>query len=322
MAILSPLPSADDVRNEVAQALSCDEIAGSHQLTSFLEYIVKESLAGRSDSIKERNIAIGALDREPDFDPRLDCIVRVVAGKLRRALARYYAMEGATHPIHIEMPKGGYRPFFRLAKFAASAEQSVSIEGPAAPLPQQGIAPCPVIAILPFVTYTRGPDERLLADSIGQDVSVYLSKSSGFDVTDYLAARALCRRNPQPDLATTFHADFALAGTVRRRDRRVRITAQLTSVHDYQIIWAELFDLNFEPDRIDAHDEIVHCIVAALDDAMGVLAHIICGTQVTNSSGNSPSAKPQIISATRTPFRTRSEGREMGEQRTSPQVAR
>ena len=52
MAILSCPPSADDVRNEVAQALSCDEIAGSHQLTSFLAYIVKESLAGRSDTLK------------------------------------------------------------------------------------------------------------------------------------------------------------------------------------------------------------------------------------------------------------------------------
>ena len=203
----------------------------------------------------------------------------MVAGKLRRALARYYAMEGAAHPIHIETAQGWHiGRSFRLAKFAASVEKSVSIEGRAAPLPQHGIAPCPVIAILPFVTYTRGPEERLLADSVGQDVSVHLSKFSRFDVTDYLAAHALCRKNPQPDLATTLHAEFALAGTVRRSDRRVRITAQLTSVPDHQIIWAEQFDLNFEPDRLDAHDEIVHRIVAALDEAMGLLTHdVMCG---------------------------------------------
>jgi adenylate cyclase len=277
MMILSAPPSADDIRRELAQVLNSDEIAGSRQLTSFLKYIVAESLAGRSDNIKERNIAIGALNRGADFDPRFDCIVRVVAGKLRRALVRYYAAEGAAHALRIDVPKGAYRPVFRPAKVAASIKESVPIDGRTTRLPHHGIAGRPVIAILPFVTYTRGPEERFLADSLGQDVSVHLSKFSWLDVTDYLATRALCRRNPQPDLATTLHAEFALAGTVRRRDRRVRITAQLSSVHDHQIIWAEQFDLNANPDQLDSHDVIVHRIVATLGDTMGVLAQIIRG---------------------------------------------
>ena len=277
MTSFSASPSTDDVRAEVARVLSCDEIAGSRQLTSFLRYIVEESLAGRADNIKERNVAIGALDREADFDPRLDCIVRVVAGKLRRALDRYYATAGVANPLRVEMPKGAYCPVIRSAKVVSSVEAPVPVIDRATKLPHHGIAGRPVIAILPFVTYTRGSEERFLAESLSQDVSVHLSKFSWLEVTDYLTARALWREKSQPDLATKLHAEFALAGTVRRRDRRVRITAQLTSVHDHQIIWAEQFDLNFDPERLDAHDRVVNRIVATLGDTMGVLAQVLRG---------------------------------------------
>jgi adenylate cyclase len=238
---------------------------------------MEESLAGRAENIKERNVAIGALGRDADFDPRLDCIVRVVAGKLRRALARYYAIEGVANPLRVEMPKGAYCPVFRLAKVVSSVEVQVPVIERATNLPHHGIAGRPVIAILPFITYTRGAEERFLADSLSQDVSVHLSKFSWLEVTDYLAARALAQEKSQPELATKLRAEFALAGTVRRRERRVRITAQLTSVHDHQIIWAEQFDLNCDPRKLDAHDGVVHHIVATLGDTMGIIAQVMRG---------------------------------------------
>ena len=83
--------NTDGIRTELARVLSSSEFAASRHLTNFLTYVVEESLAGREERLKERTIAIGALGRDADFDSRLDCIVRVVAGKLRRALERYYA---------------------------------------------------------------------------------------------------------------------------------------------------------------------------------------------------------------------------------------
>jgi DNA-binding NarL/FixJ family response regulator len=73
---------------------------------------VEEALAGRQLRLKERTIALGALERDEDFDPRFDAIVRIVAGKLRRTLERYYFSEGATNEIRITIPKGGYVPQF------------------------------------------------------------------------------------------------------------------------------------------------------------------------------------------------------------------
>jgi len=64
------------------------------------------------DTVKEYSIATEALGKRADFDPRLDPIVRIQAGKLRARLARYYETEGAADPIRIDLAKGRYIPLF------------------------------------------------------------------------------------------------------------------------------------------------------------------------------------------------------------------
>ncbi len=80
----------------------------------FLEYVVRETLAGRGDLLKEYAIGSVVCERGADFDPRTDTIVRVAAIKLRRRLLTYYRTEGATDPVSISIPKGSYRAVFRL----------------------------------------------------------------------------------------------------------------------------------------------------------------------------------------------------------------
>jgi len=80
----------------------------------FLEYVVRETLAGRGDSLKEYVIGSVVCERGQDFDPRIDTIVRVAAIKLRGRLLTYYRTEGATDPVTISIPKGSYRAVFRM----------------------------------------------------------------------------------------------------------------------------------------------------------------------------------------------------------------
>jgi hypothetical protein len=56
---------------------------------------------------------IDALGRDANFDPQTDPIVRVEAGRRRRALEQYYAGDGRDDPVIIELPLGGYVPEFR-----------------------------------------------------------------------------------------------------------------------------------------------------------------------------------------------------------------
>ena len=103
---------SDQVRAELQRILDFTDMKSSRQLSRFLEFVVDEALAGRESRIKERTIAIGALERDDDFDPRFDAIVRIVAGKLRRTLDRYYQSDGAADEFRITIPKGGYVPTF------------------------------------------------------------------------------------------------------------------------------------------------------------------------------------------------------------------
>ncbi len=85
---------------------------GSARKQRFLRFIVQETLAGHADRIKAYAIAIDVFDRDASFDPLLDPVVRIHAGRVRRCLEQYYLTDGASDAIRITIPKGSYVPQF------------------------------------------------------------------------------------------------------------------------------------------------------------------------------------------------------------------
>lgn len=105
-------PSNNEVRGALERVVTSPTFRSSPQLAAFLKFIVESALAGHPEDIKGYTIAIKALGRSEDFNPKTDAIVRVEAGRLRRALATYYSEAGANDPIGIEIPARGYIPTF------------------------------------------------------------------------------------------------------------------------------------------------------------------------------------------------------------------
>ena len=58
-------------------------------------------------------LAVDALRRGPDFDPRVDSSVRVHSARLRTKLAEYYQGDGASEPVEVFLPKGTYLLSYR-----------------------------------------------------------------------------------------------------------------------------------------------------------------------------------------------------------------
>jgi hypothetical protein len=81
---------------------------GSESLRKLLRYLARHALEHPRTPLKEYQIATEEFGRQPDFDPAVDSMVRVQAGRLRAKLAEYYASEGAVDPVRIELPKGTY----------------------------------------------------------------------------------------------------------------------------------------------------------------------------------------------------------------------
>ena len=93
-------------------------------MSRFLRFSVEEMLAGRADELKETTIGLAVFDRPPDYDPRIDPIVRVEARRLRDKLSRYYEADGRHDTVIIDLPRGGYAPTIRSRTDPASLDSS------------------------------------------------------------------------------------------------------------------------------------------------------------------------------------------------------
>jgi hypothetical protein len=104
--------STADVGFALKSVLASAAFSHSPSLTAFLRFVVEAALAGRGGQLKGYTIAVEALGRTSDFDPETDAIVRVDAGRIRNALARYYEADGAHDAVVIDLPRGHYVPTF------------------------------------------------------------------------------------------------------------------------------------------------------------------------------------------------------------------
>jgi adenylate cyclase len=126
-------PTADEVRRQLARIIASPEFVAPERARGFLRYIVEETLAGRAERLKGYTIAVAVFERDEGFDSQADPVVRIEAGRLRRALERYYLVAGQADPILIEIPKGAYVPTF--TRRATPTVEAPTKDEPAADLP-------------------------------------------------------------------------------------------------------------------------------------------------------------------------------------------
>src|ERR1700730_14576851 len=74
-------------------------------MRSLLLYLWKH----RIEPISEYAIAVEALGRRPNFDPKEDATVRVQLARLRARLKEFYEERGDSFPLHISIPVGGHQ---------------------------------------------------------------------------------------------------------------------------------------------------------------------------------------------------------------------
>lgn len=106
----------DNERLEVIHALeavlSTDKFEAAPQMSAFLRYVVEQAADGNQNRIKAFTVAVDALGKPDSFDPQNDPVVRVLAGRLRAALAAYND-ENSDALIVITMTPGSYVPSFQ-----------------------------------------------------------------------------------------------------------------------------------------------------------------------------------------------------------------
>ncbi len=249
--------STEAVRGELARILASPAFDASERNRQFLAHVVEEALAERGERIKAYTIATEVFGRDPKFDPQLDSIVRIEAGRLRRALERYYLTDGRTSSLRIDIPRGGYAPVF------ASA----------APVTAPGaLTGSPRILVTAFEaegdqssfpTFTRGFTRALI---------IALTRFTGLRV--FGAETAL--RHPaevDPQAARrALDADYLVTGQTSLGPDRFEVDVLLVEAASGRAVWAESFERRLRPSEIIAlRNEVANRVARALAQPYGAI---------------------------------------------------
>lgn len=119
----------DDPRWQLACRIAASGSLGRSRLLSrFLLFIVDRHIRNRTDEVTEQQIGILVFDRKAGYDSNEDNIVRSYARNLRRRIDDYYAKEGKDESLRLDIPRGGYIPYFTDRALQEDAPQpSVSV---------------------------------------------------------------------------------------------------------------------------------------------------------------------------------------------------
>ena len=178
-------------------------------------------LAGGEENVKEHTLGRAVFDRNGDYDPRLDPIVRVEARRLRTKLEAYYRGPGRDESIRLEYPKGSYVPEIRRA---VEAKAPVSSPAPAVLLWPRLIAIIVSAVSLVFIGYEIRalpsasltavvPNQWISVDQTDLDPAALPISES---LTAILANARLARVVAWPIVAAQHRSDGSLRGLASR----------------------------------------------------------------------------------------------------------
>ncbi len=148
-------------------------------------------------------------------------------------------------------------------RFATVAEFLAALHA-SSPAQHLAVGKTRSIAVLPFVNASPDPEGEYLSDGITDELIDALAKVKGLRVASRTSVFALKGR-PQDvrAIGVLLSASVVLEGTVRRLGERLRITAQLTSTDDGQVLWSQRYDRTLR-DLFATQDEIASTIVNTL----------------------------------------------------------
>lgn len=235
-------PSPNDVRAQVQRMTASEIFSSSPQLSSFLLFVVEAVLRGHGERLKGYTIGVEVLRRDVTFDPQIDPIVRVEATRLRRAIGRYYAGPGATDPIQIDLPRGGYVPRMSWRDGKAGG---VAVEAERIALgPGNGL---PTLRIAPFVVHGTADTRAVAAETLGSRIAEAFALFDTVNIT--LAAPPAARSGPLAVAAATTapppvsRSDYRLDGALEYRgDQTVDLRFKLVDEVDQTVIWSRAFE--------------------------------------------------------------------------------
>ncbi|WP_210483611.1 adenylate cyclase [Microvirga antarctica] len=309
-----------EIEAQLARIDASPDFKVPERARQFLRYVITEALEGRADRLKAYSIATEVFGRDASFDAQNDPVVRIEAGRLRRALERYYLLAGHSDTVLINIPKGGYVPTFDV-RHATSVIAEIAPEpqlssvqapqiGPVSPVSPRSkwariaavvvllvavfsvaaylargssrfsardeIASSPTgpaVAVAPFVDLGEGPDTKLYAAGLTEEIIAQLARFKELTIP---GRETTARISPIVDparLQRDFGARFAVEGSLRLvGNNRLRVTARLIDLETSVILWSQTYDDDLRTqDILTIEQDVAEKIASAVAQPYGII---------------------------------------------------
>ena len=261
-------PAPEEIQDQLERMFQNSEFRASEKQKNFLNFVVKETLEGRTSSIKGYTIAVTVYGRTEKFDPQVDPIVRVEAGRLRRSLEHYYLTGGKNDPVLIKIPKGRYVPTFHTNRIPPS-----EAETPDASQQEDGPIQAPSVAVMPLINLTGDKDQEYFTDGLTEELTAELARYQEFQV---IASQSTMRFKGQTadasDIGRDLDVRFLLTGSVRKDSSTIKVSIRLLDTTSSGEIWSNSYKRSQTPaDLIAVQEEIAQQVIGAIADQYGTI---------------------------------------------------
>lgn len=231
------------------------------RLKRFLTFIVEETLAGRSERLKEFVVGVEVFGKDTSFDPGNDPIVRVQARRLRAQLSRYYHEEGQSDELVIELPKGGYAPLFRAAQKASSRPQHSAL------LSRNSVL------VLPFADHSARGDQQNLCHGLSEEIVRALSGLRAIRLVASTGSPEALGQMDVREIGNRFNVALLITGSVRTDGDDCRISVNLIDCQSGCYVWSESADKGGKS-AFAIQEEIARLVARRLESELATGSHL------------------------------------------------
>jgi TolB-like protein/tetratricopeptide (TPR) repeat protein len=138
------------------------------------------------------------------------------------------------------------------------------------------------LAVLPFVDFSEGGVNQHLGNGIAEAVLNALSKLDGLQVASRTSSFASQHKDMGArEIGEQLGVSQILEGSIRRQGKKLRVSAQLSSVNTGFQIWSNTYDREFD-DIFDIEEELARSLVVALQGSLALDDNPIVQSGTTN----------------------------------------
>jgi TolB-like protein len=304
---IRPPPAAEAIRAQLSRILASPEFPHTGRGAAFLTYATEEALAGRAPRLKGYSIAIEVFKRSDSFTQD-DPVVRIEAGRLRRALERYYLVAGQDDPIRIDIPKGGYAPSFTwacppstgvsdgagaplagvklgrwlpsrwtvLAGLVAAVGAAVLTYGMTDRTRDPQVPDEPTLVIAPFADLGDGPQAQRYTIGLTEELLTVLPRFKEIKVFGRETSKSLAPEVEAGKVRDDLGARYLLAGGVRVAGSQLRVTARLVDTSNSEILWSQTYDDDLSTRELfTIQSDVANKVATTVAQPYGIIARAV-----------------------------------------------